>query len=318
MARTTDILCAGELLVDFITADYVQTLDEAVNFVRVPGGSPANLAMNMARLGKKSMLAATVGNDDMGGVLKSYVQKLGVDVSCVAQVEEATTLILVTRSAATSNFQAYRGADSILSIRQFPYQKFEDISIFHTTCFALSKKPAQDTLLEAAEKAKRAGVQLSIDANYASKIWPDRRDAQKITSNFIRLGALVKCSDVDWQRLYPDAPATPEAAIDHFLMTGATEVCFTLGGEGLWVANDHEKHFIPSRPVKVLDTTGAGDAFWAGYLTARLDGKKLVDCALAGRKMAELKLAHFGPLPEKVDVKKIYVDLEEGKPASKK
>ncbi|MBU6343005.1 MAG: carbohydrate kinase, partial [Bacteroidetes bacterium] len=110
MRRPIDVLCAGELLVDFITAEFAQTLDEATLFKRLPGGSPANLCMNMARLGNKAMLVAAVGNDDMGGVLVNYVSRLGVDVSCVTQVDEPTTLILVTRSAAVSNFQPYRGA----------------------------------------------------------------------------------------------------------------------------------------------------------------------------------------------------------------
>jgi fructokinase len=66
MSRSIAILSAGELLVDFITAEFVQTLDEATLFKRIPGGSPANLAMNMARLGNNAMLVACVGNDDMG------------------------------------------------------------------------------------------------------------------------------------------------------------------------------------------------------------------------------------------------------------
>lgn len=306
MQRETDILCAGELLVDMITAEFANSLDEAENFKRIPGGSPANLCMNMARLGNKTVLAATVGNDDMGTVLKNYVARLGVDVSNVAQVDEPTTLILVTRSATTSNFQPYRAADYMLSIRQFPYTRFSDISIFHTTCFALSKKPAQNVLLEAAEKAKRAGVQLSLDANYAEKIWPERSAAQRIVSEYCRLGALIKVSDVDWARLYGEAPSSPDAVIEHFLKMGAREICYTLGSDGLWVGNDSEKHFLPARPVEVKDTTGAGDAFWSGYLTAWLDGKSLLERATAGRRMAELKLAHFGPLPDKVDRAAIY------------
>lgn len=309
MRRPIDILSAGELLVDFITAEFVQTLDEASLFKRIPGGSPANLAMNMARLGNKAMLAASVGNDDMGDVLRNYVGRLGVDTTYVAQVDEPTTLILVTRSAAVSNFQPYRGADALLSIRQFPYQRFEEIGIFHTTCFGLSKQPAQHVIMEAAEKAKRAGCQISIDANYAEKIWPDRRDAQRLMAELSRLRALIKISDVDWSRLYEDQSPAPEAVIEHFLKMGATEVCFTLGAEGCWVGNGNEQHFLPAREVEVKDTTGAGDAFWSGYLTARLDGKTPLDCAIAGRRMAELKLAHFGPLPDKVERDAIYVDL---------
>lgn len=309
MRKPIDILSAGELLVDFITAEFVQTLDEATLFKRVPGGSPANLCMNMARLGNKTMLAASVGNDDMGTVLRNYVARLGVDVTNVVQVDEPTTLILVTRSAAVSNFQPYRGSDALLSIRQFPFSRFEEISILHTTCFALSKQPAQHVIMQAAEKAKRAGCLLSIDANYSERIWPERREAQRILAELSRLGALVKVSDVDWGRLYEDDTPAPDFVIDHFLKMGAKEVCFTLGAEGCWVGNDTERHFLPARPVEVKDTTGAGDAFWSGYLTARLDEKSLLECAIAGRRMAELKLGHFGPLPDKVEREAIYVDL---------
>lgn len=302
MSRSIAILSAGELLVDFITAEFVQTLDEATLFKRIPGGSPANLAMNMARLGNSAMLVACVGNDDMGNILKNYVERTGVDVTYVAQVNEPTTLILVTRSAAVSNFQAYRNADYQLSIRQFPFQKFEDISIFHTTCFALSKQPAQHVILDAGERAKRAGCQLSLDANYAEKIWPDRLEAQRVVAEWSRLGSLVKISDVDWARLYESSDPQPEAVIEHFLKMGATEVCFTLGDKGCWVGNSPEDAYhLPARKVEVKDTTGAGDAFWSGYLTARLEGASPLECAVAGRKMAELKLAHFGPLPDRVD-----------------
>ncbi len=302
MSRSIAILSAGELLVDFITAEFVQTLDEATLFKRIPGGSPANLAMNMARLGNSAMLVACVGNDDMGNILKNYVERTGVDVTHVAQVNEPTTLILVTRSAAVSNFQAYRNADYQLSIRQFPFQKFEDISIFHTTCFALSRQPAQHVILDAGERAKRAGCQLSLDANYAEKIWPDRLEAQRIVAEWSRLGSLIKISDVDWARLYETPNPQPETVIEHFLKMGATEVCFTLGDKGCWVGNSTEDmHHLPARKVEVKDTTGAGDAFWSGYLTARLEGASPLECAVAGRKMAELKLAHFGPLPDRVD-----------------
>ncbi|MCB0525001.1 MAG: PfkB family carbohydrate kinase [Saprospiraceae bacterium] len=310
MRRPIDILSAGELLVDFITAEFAQTLDEASLFLRIPGGSPANLAMNMARLGNKAMLAACVGNDDMGDVLRNYVERLGVDVTHVTKVADPTTLILVTRSANVSNFQPYRGADYQFSIRQFPFQKFEDISLFHTTCFALSRQPAQQVILEAAEKAKRAGCQLSIDANYSPKIWPERREAQRVIAELCRLNTLIKISDVDWNRLYEIESPNPETVIDHFLKMGASEVCYTLGNNGCWVGNDDAKSFLASRSVEVKDATGAGDAFWSGYLTAKLDGYGLEDCALAGRKMAELKLAHFGPLPDLMKREDIYQDIE--------
>lgn len=224
MRRTIDILSAGELLVDFATAEFVQTLDEAMLFKRTPGGSPASLAVQMARLGNKAMLAATVGNDDMGTVLVNYLKRFGVDTSCVAQVDEPTTLILATRSATSSSLQMYRGADAMLSIRQFPFQSFENIGVFHTTCFALSKKPSQHVILQAAERAQRAGCAVSIDVNFSEKIFPDRIEAKKAVSEICRYKALVKISDADWKRLYEENAPAPEAVIDHFLRIGAAEV----------------------------------------------------------------------------------------------
>jgi sugar/nucleoside kinase (ribokinase family) len=257
MKRAIDILSAGELLVDMITAEFAQSLDEATLFKRLPGGSPANLCSNMARLGGNTMLVATVGNDDMGRVLKNYVANLGIDVSGVAQSDDhATSLILITRSATTSDFVPYRSADFQLSIRQFPFSKFEDISIFHTTCFALSKAPAQSVLLDAAERAKRAKCIISLDANYASKIWPDQISAQKVVREYVRYGAMVKISDVDWTRLFGEAPGAPDDVLDYFLKNNASEVCYTLGDKGCWVANDKERHFLPSRPVDVKATIG--------------------------------------------------------------
>lgn len=310
MRREIDILSAGELLIDMITAEFVQSLDEANLFKRIQGGSAANLCSNMARLGNNTLLVATVGNDDMGRVLKNYVTTLGVDTSGVSLLDDyATTLILVTRSATTSDFVPYRGADSVLSIRQFPFGRFEQISVFHTTCFALSKDPAQSVLLDAAEKARRAGCKISLDANYAAKIWPDRNEAQKKVREYVRQGAMIKISDVDWERLFGEKATSPDVVFDYFLRNNASEVCYTMGAEGCWVANDQERHFVPGRTVEVKDTTGAGDAFWAGYLTAAIDGRSLLERAQAGRRMAELKIGHFGPLPATVDRNSIYEEL---------
>lgn len=301
MRRTIDILSAGELFVDFVTAEFVQTLDEGALFKRMPAGAPAILAVQMARLNNNTMLASTVGNDDMGSVLIGYLNRLGVDTSCVAQIEEPTTLMLATRSATSSNLQVYRGADSMLSIRQFPFQSFEKIGVFHSTCFALSKNPAQHVILQAAERAQRAGCVVSIDVNYSEKVFPDRIEAKKAVSEFCRYKALVKITDQDWKRLYEDEAPAPEAVIEHFLKIGASEVCFT-NQQGYWVGNNQEHHSLPHRQ----EYAGQGDAFFAGYLTARLDDKSILECATAGRLMAEIK----SPATEKVDRSLIYAELE--------
>ncbi|MCB0705238.1 MAG: hypothetical protein KDC34_08005 [Saprospiraceae bacterium] len=301
-----DLLACGELLIDFISSDFAEKLDDISDFKRLLGGSPANMSMNMSRLGNQVLLVATVGNDDMGQFLAQSVGKLGLDVQHIRRATMPTTLILVTRSREVSNFEAYRSADCEILESQLSPNLLNAISIFHTTCFALSRKPAQENILVAAEKAHKLGAQLSIDVNYASKIWPDQAQAQAIVKSYVSKGALVKVSEVDWERLYGTTLDKPELALDHFLGLGASLVCVTLGGDGCWVGDDSGHAFLPSRKVEVKDTTGAGDAFWSGFLTAWLDGYDKHTCALAGRSMAELKIAHFGPLPDQVDRMAIY------------
>ncbi len=308
-SKPIDIVSVGELLIDMISIDFADKMDEVETFKRIVGGSPANLAMNMRRLGNNVRLASTVGDDDMGNFLMNYVKKLDLDTSLMRQTNLPTTMILVSRSKNVSNFEAYRSADTEIWESQLPDDVLSQTAIFHTTCFALSKQPAQSNILRGAKRAVELGCQLSIDANYAVKIWENRAEAQRIVGEYCSYGAYVKISEVDWARLYDSELTDPIAAAAHFLNLGAKIVCVTLGGDGCYVADTEGGHFLEARKVEVKDTTGAGDAFWSGFLTARLDGHSILDAAKAARRMAELKLGHFGPLPLNVSKSIIYKDI---------
>ncbi len=309
-SKIIDIVSVGELLIDMISIDFAEKIDEVDSFKRIVGGSPANLAMNMKRLGNNVRLVSTVGRDDMGNFLMEYVRKLDLDTSLMRQTNVPTTLILVSRSKNVSNFEAYRGADTRISMSQLNDEVLSQTAIFHTTCFALSKKPAQTNILRGAKRAVELGCQLSIDANYAQKIWHNRAEAQRIVAEYCSYGAYVKVSEVDWERLYGAKLTDYEAAAEHFLNLGAKNVCVTLGGDGCYVADTGGGGFLAARKVEVKDTTGAGDAFWSGFLTARLDGHSVLNAAKAARRMAELKLGHFGPLPSTVSKELVYADIE--------
>lgn len=304
-----EVLSVGELLIDFISTDYVDSFEEAQGFRPIPGGSPANMGSNLHRLGQRVGLVASVGSDDMGRYLVRFVEGLGMDMQGVRQVEVPTTLILVTKSRTVSNFEAYRMADCQITAEQLPTTVLDGLKILHTTCFALSLEPARSSILAAAQYVAARGGRVSIDANYAQKIWPDTAEAQTVVAEYCALGAMVKISEVDWERLYGHPLIDNAAAAAHLHGLGAALVCITLGDKGCYVSWDGEQHFVPSRPVDVKDTTGAGDAFWSGFLCAYLDGHPLLHCALAGRKMAELKLQVFGPLPKNIDKNNIYVDF---------
>ena len=94
--KNIDIISVGELLIDMISIDFAERMDEVETFKRIVGGSPANLAMNMKRLGSNVRLISTVGHDDMGNFLMNYVKNLGLDTSLMRQTNIPTTLILLS------------------------------------------------------------------------------------------------------------------------------------------------------------------------------------------------------------------------------
>ncbi len=307
--REIDLLAVGELLVDLISHEECNDLSEARDFHCYPGGSPANLAANMARTGNRTALIACVGDDGMGAFLRQSLAESGVISDYMVTVaDKPTTLILIGKTAGTPDFIAYRMADRMILPEHIPDDLLERSSLYHTTCFALSRHPAQESILDGARRAKRFGCQLSIDVNYSPKIWSNRQAAQLVIANYCSPGALVKLSRDDIARLFDDPEISDENVISVFHEWGAELVCLTRGEQGSLVSWDHgkQRHEQPARPVKVVDATGAGDAFWAGFLTAYLDGNTPPTCALAGANLAAIKLQHAGPLSGKISGKKLY------------
>ncbi|MEM8583249.1 MAG: sugar kinase [Bacteroidota bacterium] len=301
--RTIDCVAIGEILVDMISKEYVDSLDGATEFSLKVGGSPANMAGNLARLGRRVEFIGTVGDDGAGKLIRSELSKVGVDLQYLSTDVRPSSLILVTKSHNLPAFSAYRSADVQIVTDQFAKLNFAQVRLLHTTAFGLSKEPARSSILNAAKEARALGVQLSIDANYAKKIWPDRQEAQSIIEHYLSLGALAKFSEVDFERLYDRKVVDPEEVGRELLTKGASLVCLTLGEAGAYIFTADTSHHIPSRKLNVVDTTGAGDAFWAGFLHGWLsDEKDLEKCGLTGRRLAEMKLTTHGPLPNRINL----------------
>ncbi len=301
LIKDIGLLAVGELLMDVIGTEIKNNLFDSHFFEKFQGGSPANLAANMARLGQKVAIVSAVGQDNFGQFLIDEVSKLGIDTSLIQQVSEPTSIVMVSRTTATPDFIAYRTADKEILAEALPNSLLEKAAILHTTCFALSKKPAQSTIVEAAQRMSNIGGQLSIDCNYAPSIWPNRTEAWSIIKAYVSHGAMVKLSEDDAERLYGFEKNQDEIIAD-FHGFGAKLVCFTLGGKGAWISyeNGKKRFFVAPKKIEVVDATGAGDAFWSGFLTGVLQKKDMETCAKMASEMAAKKLVHKGPLPSKV------------------
>ena len=298
---TYAVLAVGELLGDFIGADMTENVGQTPVFRRFQGGSPANLAGNMARLGSKTAIVSCVGKETLGDYLVAEVKKTGVDTQFVRQsIDFPSSLVLVSRTKGTPDFIPYRTSDNQLIPEDIPDRLLEESAVFHTTCWPLSLQPAQSTVLDAAARAIAQGCLVSIDVNYAARVWPNREEALAVIQEYVGKGALVKLSEDDAARLW-NREMAPSEIMDTLMSWGAKLVCLTLGAEGSWVvAAGEEPIFVPARALEVVDATGAGDAYWSGFLTAYLDGHSPAVCAEAGARMAAIKLTTFGPITQDV------------------
>ncbi|CAA9248880.1 MAG: Fructokinase [uncultured Cytophagales bacterium] len=287
--RNGGVLALGEALIDAVTTDFVTDLSEARTLGLHPGGSPANLCRFVRASGGAATLVAAVGRDGLGKILLDAMAAAGIDPKHVQQLAgHATSLIVVGRSRGTPDFIPYRDADRFL--QPVDEALIAAAAVVHTTAFALSLAPARDTILDAFSKAHARGIAVSVDWNYAEPVWGTGNDAAEVFNQLMQYRPLLKVSLDDVQRFTGAAP-TVEAAKDYLRALPAVVTCLTCGAEGVWYReNGEDWRHQPAEPVVVKDATGAGDAFWAGFLTARMAGQPTEGCVQRGIATAARRL----------------------------
>lgn len=302
--KTIDIICIGEVLIDFIGHEMNTSINRTKDYHRFLGGSPTNVAVNASRLGLKSILVASCGQDGLGDYIIRKLKYNNVLTNHIGKSELVpTSVIFVSKSSETPEFIPYRQADCEIFEHQLPDEILEQSKIFHTTCFALSKNPARQTILNRAKKAKELGLQLSIDINFSERIWPNREEAKEILKEYLSNNPLVKLSEDDCYRLFATVKSE-DYIFEYFHNLGAKTICLTKGKNGV-VVSDAVEGLIFQKAFtidEVKDTTGAGDAFWTGFLYAQLNGKNLEQSMTIAQKLAAIKLQNVGRLPDNIDI----------------
>ena len=302
-----DIICIGEVLIDFIGHEINTSINRTKDYHRFLGGSPTNVAVNASRLGLKSVLVASCGQDGLGDYVVRKLKSNNVNTASIRKSETApTSVIFVSKSTETPDFIPYRQADCEKFESPLSDETIADAKIFHTTCFALSKNPARQTILNRAKKAKELGLKLSIDINFSERIWPDREEAKQVLKEYLANDPLVKLSEDDCYRLFAEVKSE-DYIFDYFHNLGASTICLTKGKNGVAVSDVKEGLLFQeaAKIDEIKDTTGAGDAFWTGFLFAQIENKSLNECITIAQKLASIKLQNVGRLPDNINIKKI-------------
>ena len=260
--------------------------------------------MNMARLGLKPVLVSTVGDDGLGEYIFQRLSEVGVITDYIKKIsDKPTSVIFVSRTDGTPDFIPFRKADRCIYEDQITTEILKKTKIFHTTCFALSREPAQSTILKKAEEAFEMGCKLSIDINYAKKLWKNQDDALNVIKAYCKFNPLVKISEDDMLRFF-EKKLPHEEIFQFFHDNGVETVCLTLGSSGVKLSQQGSEIIqLPAKRIeKVMDATGAGDAFWSGFLFAYIKEKPIEECLDIALKLAALKLQNVGRLPDNIDV----------------
>ena len=239
------------------------------------GGAESNLAIGLRRLGVPAAWVSRVGDDPLGTRVAREIRAEGVEVHCTVDPERPTGLMIKSRpSAATTRVDYYRAgsAASALTPGDLPAGLIEQAEILHLSGITpLLSESAHATNVAAVQRAVAAGVQISLDVNYRSRLGSRDRLADL-------LGEILEHVDIlfggpeELSILAPEATESDRHSLLRALAADGRQVVVKLGADGGAALADGEIQEAPGHRVDVVDTVGAGDAFVAGYLSAQLEG----------------------------------------------
>jgi len=294
-----DLLSIGELLIDTIVIGSAHQ--------RLFGGAPANVAVNYAQLGGGAAIIAKVGADSAGRFLLETLRAYGVlSQGVLVDPKHRTSEVCIGLGEMPS--RCMRDADIHLRPDEISANLVNRCRILHTSAFSLAQEPSRSAVLETVRLAKESGKLVSLEPNYRPWIWPHHQEALRTLEELMSSVDAVKPSLEDARSLYGEM--APEEYLRLFSRLGPSLVVVTLGQEGCLLYYEGETIKVPGYEVEVVDTTGAGDAFWAGFLLRWLGGETPVEAARFGNAVAALKVGTVGAIAPLPLAEGVYAELE--------
>ncbi len=312
MSILEKILIIGELLIDLISTNYVKELSEAKKFERYFGGSPGNIALNLADMGLSPTILSRVGKDPFGKSILKNLQVRGVNVENI-QLDSVnpTSFVLISRSRKSPQFFPFRGADQYLQIPENANDLIRNCNILHFSSWPISREPARTTTLKLIDMAKKSDVKVCFDPNYRRVLWENKQDGTPFLKSILKDVFLLKPSRDDAFNIL--GKMKDEDYVHTFHKLGVKNVIMTLGKDGVVVSDGKEMKHFPSLAKRVVDTTGAGDAFWAGMYYSISKGENVFKAAKVGSAVSAFRLENVGtnlPLPKIEDLLSQYESQE--------
>ncbi len=271
-----DVITFGETMVCF-AAHEVGPLQQATTFSKIVAGAESNVAVGLARLGLSVGWLSRLGDDSFGRYILGALAAEGVDGRAVTiDPTRRTGFMLKSRAPEGEDpvveYHRRGSAASALSLADFDEVRFLAARHLHVTGITPALSPSCAELVEHAMRRMRAaGRTVSFDPNLRPRLWPSREVMAEHLNRLAGLADWVLPGLAEGRTL--TGLETPEAIAEFYLARGARAVAVKLGADGaLWRTGDDGGRVPGVRVERVVDTVGAGDAFAAGLISARLEG----------------------------------------------
>jgi fructokinase len=253
---TETALVVGEALID-VVQHAGRPLGEHV------GGSPLNVAVGLALLGRPVEFLTWIGDDRRGRRIADYLHDAGVNLAegSVGASRTATALAdLDEKGSATYQFDIDWQVSAANGITP-PL-------VLHTGSIATALQPGCSGVAELID-ARAATTTITFDPNIRPAFFKDADEARSRVEAIVADSDVVKASDEDMRWLGP--ASSPEELAARWLALGPAIVAVTFGAEGSYAICADGAERIPAYPAEVVDTVGAGDAFMTGLIDALWD-----------------------------------------------
>ena len=314
-APAFDVLTMGRVSVDLYPEQSGVPLAEVRTFAKSLGGSPTNVAVAAARLGRSAAVITRVGADGFGPYVRSALRQFGVDDRFVGTDPELRTPVVFCELHPPDHFPLlfYRqptAPDIRLRLEHLDLDAVQRARIFWTTGTGLSDEPSRTATLGALEARGRAGITIH-DLDYRRSLWPQPDAAGAYQRCALKL-ATVAIGNLE-EVAVAVGEATPEIVARRLLNLGPELAIVKLGERGVVVAWGGELARVEPVPVRVVNGLGAGDAFGGAVchgLLAGWDPVRTVRFAAAAGAYVAARLACADAMPGEADVLRLMEAAE--------
>jgi fructokinase len=265
------VLVCGEALVDLVPSE----VDGQTRYVAIPGGSPLNVAVGLARLGVPTGFLGKLSTDAYGETLCGHLSASGVDTRFVVRSPRPTTVARVKVSPGAEPeyvFEIDGTADRFLVAEDLPETLPAGIDAVHFGSYSMALDPTGKTLTGLMEREHRQRA-ITFDPNVRPALIPRPTSYRAAFARWCSIAHVVKLSEGDFAYLCPDE--SPDEAANRWLKTGSRLVVLTRGERGATAYARGFRVDVPGETTTVQDTVGAGDAFMAGLLATLFDLDRL-------------------------------------------